>query len=154
MNKSKDKTKDAVSQDNESIAISSNELDVELESSKRDAKYSEFLSCIIEQAKRDSDMKSKFFHTVLIIFFSVCVASFIVVFVVLNSQSKSNLDFAACVGAFGSIIGSIVTLPHIIANHLFPQNGEEVRLNFMKDIKQFDASVQNTALLKDDHDSE
>ena len=108
------------------------------ESFKRDIKYSELLEVIVQNSKSDQRLKKIFFWIISVMFSLICIAGLYVIFIVANQESTSLTDIGTVIAGFGSTQRAIVVLPTIIAKHLFPENSEEIRFNFMKDIKKFD----------------
>ena len=56
-------------------------------------------------------------------------------------SKKDNISFndiGIALTGFGSILGSIIVLLQTIAKHLFPQNSEEVRFDFIKENQRND----------------
>ena len=57
------------------------------------------------------------------------VGAYVLIFVA-NKPEASLSDAGTALVGFGNIIGAIVILPQIIANHLYLGNSEEIRFHF------------------------
>lgn len=125
--------------------MNSNDREVLDENKIRDRLYSNLLNTIIDDTRNDRKLKTAFFWIVIVIFAVICIISTVSVLIVALKDSPSIEDIATVLSALGTTLGAVIALPTIIAKHLFPPNGEEVRFNFMKDIKKFDLEDQGDA---------
>lgn len=69
-------------------------------------------------------LKKWFFGLVMSLLTVITVGS-ITTFILIAINEVSIESIALIVGAFGSLITSIIVLPQIIAKHLFPENEDQ-----------------------------
>lgn len=114
------------------------------ESTNRDKKYSELLEEIIDSNRVDKKLKIVFFVVIMVVFIGILASCIVIIRAVIAKPDQSIADAATVVAGFSSVISATIVLPTIIAKHLFPENSEEVRLNFLKDIKKYDIETTTT----------
>ena len=71
----------------------------------------------------------------------------IVIFNVTKKDVLTVPDVGVAFAGFGSVLSAIIVLPKIIAKHLFPEDSEKVRFDFIKENQKSDQ-----AYLEDDID--
>lgn len=87
-----------------------------------------------------------FFITSMIVFFGIILSSFICFFIVVNKANSSLTDISVVGGAIASVISSIIILPKIIAEHLFPTNEDENMIDMVKNMQVNDSRIRNSNL--------
>ncbi len=102
------------------------------ESQRRDLFYSALIKDIVKDNRTSQKLKISFFIIVCLAFIGVCGVGAYVLISVVNKNEISLSDVGTAFAGFGSIIGAIIVLPQIIANHLFPGNSEEIRFGFLR----------------------
>lgn len=102
------------------------------ESQRRDLFYSALIKDIVKDNRTSQKLKISFFIIVCLVFIGVCGVGAYVLISVVNKKDISLSDAGTAFAGFGSIIGAIIVLPQIIANHLFPGNSEEIRFSFLR----------------------
>lgn len=110
-------------------------------SAKRDIYYSALVKDIVKNNRSSQVMKYIFFGLVCVVFFLTCAAGMYILFYVAKKDTTSVADLGVVVGAFGSILSSIIVLPQTIATHLFPADSEKARFSFIKDNQQYDTAI-------------
>lgn len=94
-------------------------------------------------------MKYIFFGAACAVFLDVCIIGILAVFIIAKKDNITVADIGVALTGFGSVLSSIIVLPQIIAKHLFPENSEEVRDNFIKGVQEFDQVNVNVDDLED-----
>ena len=101
------------------------------ESARRDIIYSKALYDIILENQRNKSLKTVFFYIVCGVFVLASLGGCAAIVVVSLKQETNATDIATVIAGLGTALGSIITLPSIIAKHLFPENSEANRLEFL-----------------------
>lgn len=112
-----------------------------LESEKRDIYYSEIVKDIVKNNRTSQRLKCCFFGVVCLVFAIICIVGMVIVFNISRKENISYADIGVAVTGFGGVLSSIIVLPQIIAKHLFPENSEEVRFNFINKVQDYDQRV-------------
>lgn len=117
---------------------------------QRNHLYSELLEKYIlsyeSKAKCNRIYKMIFFIVSLVVFFGIIFSSFICLFIVVNKSNSSLADISVVGGAIASVISSIIILPKIIAEHLFPTNEDENMIDMVKNMQVNDSRIRNSNL--------
>ena len=66
-----------------------------------------------------------------LIFALVCTIGVWIIFNISQKENITYADIGVAITGFGSVLSSIIALPKIIAKHLFPENSEKVRFDFV-----------------------
>lgn len=115
---------------------------------QRNHLYSELLEKYISsyenKAKCNKIYKLVFFIISLVVFLGIIAASFISFFIVVNKLNPSLTDFSVVFGAASSVISSIIILPKIIAEHLFPTNEDENMIDMVKNMQVNDSKIRTS----------
>lgn len=120
-------------------------IDYYLESERRDVYYSALVKDIVKNNRTGQTLKCIFFVIVCLIFAFICIFGLLIVFNISKKDTTSITDLGVAIAGFGSVLSSIVILPQIIAKHLFPEDSEAVRFEFIKENQKLDQ-----AYLEDD----
>lgn len=118
-----------------------------IESDRRDVYYSALVKDIVNDNRTSQILKCCFFGIVCIVFLLTCIGGMIVIFNVTKKDVLTVPDVGVAFAGFGSVLSAIVVLPKIIAKHLFPEDSEKVRFDFIKENQKSDQ-----AYLEDDID--
>ena len=118
-----------------------------IESDRRDVYYSALVKDIVRDNRRSQILKCFFFGIVCIVFLLTCIGGMIVIFNVTEKDVLTVRDIGVAFAGFGSVLSAIIVLPKIIAKHLFPEDSEKVRFDFIKENQKSDQ-----AYLEDDID--
>lgn len=113
----------------------------------RDEAYSHLLNDYIEahktKEKYNKNYKLVFFVVTICIFVGIIVASLILIFRVSSKSYLGYSGIAVVVGCISSIISSIIVLPKIIAQHLFPVDEDKHILGIVQNMQQHDERLRN-----------
>ena len=101
------------------------------ESDRRDVYYSVLVKDIIKNNRTGQILKCIFFGVVCLIFALVCIIGVWIIFNISQKENITYADIGVAITGFGSVLSSIIALPKIIAKHLFPENSEKVRFDFI-----------------------
>ena len=139
---------------NSAVASQNREQDEEYDN--RNKLYTLLLETYIENYKRKEKTKGRykcaFFIVTIILFVAIIVCGLVgmVVLSILGDGSLANVGIA--ITNIAGIISTIIVLPRIIAEHLFPTNEESNMLEMVKNMQDNDANIRN--LLFDDKKEE
>ena len=125
-----------------------------LETDRRDVYYSALVKDIVKDNRTGQKLKCIFFCIICGVFVFTCVFGMFVVFEVAKKEQAALSDFGAIIAGLGSIVSSILVLPKIIAKHLFPENSEKERFEFITANQQFDLPKDNELDYFNDYDEE
>lgn len=114
--------------------------DLYYESDRRDIYYSALVKDIVKNNRTVQVLKCIFFGIVCLIFALICVFGVLIIYNISMKNDITYSDIGVAITGFGSVLSSIIVLPKIIAKHLFPENSEQVRFNFIKDNQRLDQS--------------
>lgn len=135
-------------------AISSpEEQETYLESERRDILYSTLVEDIVKINKQNQCFKTIFFWAILAVFGVLCVGGISVIYNISLKHDIDYTDLCVAIAGFGGVISAIIVLPKIIAKHLFPEDSERARFDFIRDNQNFDLRVlgqDGSAYLQDD----
>lgn len=110
------------------------------ESDRRDLYYSALVKDIVKDNRTSQRLKCCFFIIVCVVFILASVGGMAVIWIIARKNNISLSDLGIAFTGFGSILSAIVVLPQIIAKHLFPENSEKVRFDFIKENQKSDQS--------------
>lgn len=108
------------------------------EANKRNVYYSELVKKIIKNNDDTQIIKYIFFSIVCLVFISVSIIGVCAILIIAKKDNISNADIGIAITGFGSVLSSIIVLPKIIAKHLFPENSEKVRFDFVSQNQKLD----------------
>ena len=114
------------------------EKEIYLESERRDIYYSALVKDIAQNNRTNQKYKCAFFVIVCFVFLFLCIGGGIVIWQVAKLPKILYADMGVAATGLGSILSSVIVLPKIIAKHLFPENSEKARFDFIKDNQKFD----------------
>lgn len=151
---------------NKSLAADDNELnnavvtqtrEQDEEYDKRNRLYTNLLDSYIsiyakkEQAK--SKYKAAFFIVIILLFVGIVVCGLIGL-MFLSIEGDGNLaNVGIAIANIAGIISSLVVLPKIIAEHLFPVDEESNMIGMVKNMQENDANIRNIIFNHDDNDN-
>lgn len=118
------------------------------QSEVRDKKYTQLVDEIIKDNRSTQVYKSIFFAIVCLILVAVSVCGIVSIVIIAGKEDISWADFGVAISGLGGVLSSIIALPQIIAKHLFPENSEQVRYNFIEKNQQFD--LEQSTIYTDD----
>ena len=104
----------------------------------------------IWQSRFDTFLKVVFFTVVIYVFYLLCDRGISIILSVADKEDSTASDITAIIGAFASVVTAILVLPKIMANHLFPANGEEARYKFISSLKELEISGNQNNNIADD----
>jgi len=110
------------------------------ESERRDIYYSALVKDIIENNRTSQCLKCIFFSIVCFIFVLTCVLGIMIIYTISQKETISYSDIGIALTGFGTVLSSIIVLPQIIAKHLFPEDSESVRFEFIKANQELEQS--------------
>ena len=109
---------------------------------KREEAYTELLTQA-EKRRRNLHthrqwMKTVFFVVVCLIMIFIVVMGCVTLFNISKTEARLVDQLGVVVASFGTIITSIIALPKIIAENLFPSKGEDNEMELIKTIIKMD----------------
>lgn len=127
------------------------ESDNYMESERRDIYYSALVKDIVKNNRTSQKLKVAFFVIVCIVFCFICICGMIIIINISNKENIQYSDIGVAVTGFGSVLSTVIILPTIIAKHLFPENSEKVRFEFMRENQKNDQSyLQDYEIVTED----
>lgn len=129
------------------IAIESQSREQDEEYNNRNKLYTQLLGTYIENYKKKEHSKGIykciFFIITLLLFFGIIVCGLIgiVYLSVFGDGSLANVGIA--IANIAGIVSSLIVLPKIIAEHLFPTNEESNMLEMVKNMQDNDANIRS-----------
>ena len=108
------------------------------QSNIRDKHYSTLVKKIIDNNDATQLIKYIFFGVVCLVFLAVSIICILVVLKIASKEAISYADISVAITGFGGVLSSIIVLPKIIAKHLFPENSEKVRFDFISQNQKLD----------------
>lgn len=108
------------------------------QANKRNAYYSMLVKKIIDNNDATQIIKYIFFAIVCLVFISVSLIGIVAILIIAKKDILSYADIGVAITGFGSVLSSIIVLPKIIAKHLFPENSEKVRFDFISQNQKLD----------------
>lgn len=108
------------------------------QSNIRDKHYSTLVKKIIDNNDATQLIKYIFFGVVCLVFLAVSIIGILVVLKIASKEAISYADISVAITGFGGVLSSIIVLPKIIAKHLFPENSEKVRFDFISQNQKLD----------------
>lgn len=82
--------------------------------------------------------KKVFFWLVCVIFTIVVFVSLYFIWHTIKFNKFTTETLATLLTAFATIITSIIVLPNVIAKHLFPENGEDIGVEIIRAIQEYE----------------
>ncbi len=120
-------------------------------SAKRDIYYAALVKDIVKNNRSSQIMKCWFFIFVCGVFLFTCIVGMISILNISKKAYVSVADIGVAVTAFGSVLSSIIVLPQTIAKHLFPENSEQARFEFIRNNQKFDSAfVEDSTMPSED----
>ena len=108
------------------------EADAEFfQANKRDVYYSILVREIINNNNTTQTLKYVFFSVVCAVFALVSILGIVAICIIACKEHIDYSEITIALSSLGGILSAIIVLPKIIAKHLFPENSEEVRFNFV-----------------------
>ncbi len=113
----------------------------------RNEYYSDLLKKYIDtytsKSKWNKGYKLAFFIITLIIFLAIIGFSVYSILIIALNGKGTYSDIAAAFSATTGIVSSIIVLPKIIAQHLFPINEDENMINLVKNMQLNDSKIRD-----------
>lgn len=115
---------------------------------ERNEIYTKLLKEYFESYKSKTSWKKWY----KLIFFVIVIAAFGVIIgfglisinnVSIKQQSTSLADLGVVIGSFSGILSSLLIVPKIIAEHLFPNNEDTNMIEMIKNMQQNDSGIRN-----------
>lgn len=114
---------------------------------RRNKLYSDLLELYIEEYENKSKWKKgyklAFFVVVMFCFFGIIGASLYAIIIVAQKDDPSLYDLGTIIGSVAGIISSLVVLPKIIAEHLFPTDEDRNMNDILKSMQENDSAIRN-----------
>lgn len=108
------------------------------QANKRNIYYSTLVKKIIDNNDATQIIKYIFFGIVCVVFIAVSLIGIIAILIIAKKPNITISDIGVAITSFGSVLSSIIALPKIIARHLFPENSEKVRFDFISQNQKLD----------------
>lgn len=113
----------------------------------RNELYSVLLKQYIKEYKSRSQWKKwyklVFFIAVLCCFIGIIGASLCAIIIVALKDDPGIYDAGAIIGSVAGIVSSLIVLPKIIAEHLFPTDEDRNMNEFLKSMQENDSAIRN-----------
>lgn len=142
---------------NNAVASQNQEQDIEYD--RRNKLYTELLNTYIQvyngKEKAKSIYKAIFFTVTMLLFFGI-VASCLVSMVVLSIYGDGSLaNVGIAISNIAGIVSTLIILPKIIAEHLFPVNEESNMIDMVRNMQDNDANIRDFIYKPhDEHDNQ
>jgi hypothetical protein len=94
------------------------------------------------RAKQQRVFRCWFFCIVVVVFIILNVLSSCSVYIIAQKANVSISDVVAAVSAFGTILSSLIVLPKIIAEHLFPKAEQDKSIELFSKVLEEDQKVR------------
>lgn len=121
---------------------------------QRDVLYAELLQQYIEINKSKAEWnkwyKLFFFVVTLAILVALVIVPMVIYWNISRKCCVNSADVAVVIGCTAGIISSIIVLPKIIAQHLFPTNEDEHMIGIVKNMQLNDSQIRDVNRRKND----
>ena len=135
-------------------AIASQNRDQDVEYDKRNSLYTDLLQNYIQvyykKEKAKSKYKALFFAATIILFCGIVITSLICIFMLSVEGNGSLANVGIAISNVAGIVGTLIILPKIIAEHLFPVDEESNMIGMVKNMQDNDAKIRD--ILFGEHD--
>ena len=88
----------------------------------------------IRNQEQKSQLKSKFFSVVMSFYALIIFASILAIFLIPAYCSNSYIAISAILGALVSLVTTVLKIPKIIAEYLFPKDEDNIMLDMSKHV--------------------
>ncbi len=113
---------------------------------RRNQLYSELLAQYISEYHVKDTWKKWyrviFFGVTMLSFIGIIVCSLVVLFLAAHKERPSAADLGAILGSVAGILSSILVLPKIIAEHLFPKDEDVNMISMVKNMQHNDSEIR------------
>ena len=120
---------------------------VDPEYNRRNKLYSDLLENYFDEYKLKAECKRKykgiFFVVTLLCFFGIIAVSLFAIVVTVCKEDVMLSDLAVVAGSVAGAISALITLPKIIAQHLFPTDEDSNMISMVKNMQLNDAKIRN-----------
>ena len=117
---------------------------------KRDEQYTNLLKNYTNTYSKKSAVnaiyKDIFFYVTIVLLCALVVFPITLLFIIASKESSSLSDVSVVLGSITGIVSSIIVLPKIIAEHLFPVNEDSNMIDLVKTMQQNDTKIRNTPI--------
>lgn len=114
---------------------------------RRDELYSDllehYIDTNIDKTHRNITYKCAFFWIAMSIFIVLTVAPIVLLIIIACKNTRYTSDIAVVLGAVGGLISSIIIIPKIIAEHLFPTNEDSNMIDMVKNMQINDSRIRS-----------
>ena len=105
---------------------------------------------LLESYFHDSKSKSRakrwykliFYITTLLCFVGIITISLYALLVVARKETATVADAGTVLGSIAGIVSSLIILPKIIAEHLFPKDDDSHMISMVKNMQQNDSQIR------------
>lgn len=104
----------------------------------RDRMVTALLSDLIQHNRSKSKQRWVFLWSVVGVFVFVVTAGMVVMLIAVSKKQAAITDIVALVGALVGVVSAIISLPNIIANHLFPADSEKNVFDYLTKLHEKD----------------
>lgn len=127
--------------------VASRSRDQDIEYDRRNSLYSDLLSNYIQMYRKKEKAKSIYkgiFFTVTMLLFLFVVGICLYGMYTLSTKGDGNLaNVGIAIANIAGIVSSLLVLPKIIAEHLFPINEESNMIDMVKNMQDNDANIRD-----------
>ncbi len=117
---------------------------------RRDFLYADLLDKYIQSYKSktawNKGYKLVFFVISMLVFTAIIAVSLVALYIVAKRDNHSPSDIATVLSSMVGIVSSIIVLPRIIAEHLFPTNEDGNMIDMVKNMQLNDSKIRNSCL--------
>ena len=116
------------------------------EISSRNTLFTRFIRIFVndseKRASRQRFFRMCFFLAVMVVFVVLTTVGAISILRIAKKETTSLSDIAAVVASFGAVVTALVTLPQIIANHLFPSVEQDKSIDLFSKVLEEDRKMR------------
>lgn len=136
-----------IADENLNSAVASQSIDQDIEYDKRNNLYTDLLNNYIQVYRSKEKVKSIYkaiFFVVTMILFCGIVITCLISMIMLSIYGDGNLaNVGIAISNVAGIVSTLIVLPKIIAEHLFPVNEESNMIGMVKNMQDNDANIRN-----------
>ena len=128
-------------------AVASQRKDQDIEYDRRNKLYTNLLNNYIQVYRKKEESKAKYkaaFFVITMILFCCIVITCLIGMIILSICGDGNLaNVGIAITNVAGIVSTLIVLPKIIAEHLFPVNEESNMIDMVKNMQDNDANIRD-----------
>lgn len=102
-----------------------------------------YISIYIVKCRTNRLFKLVFFWLTISVFVIVILSMILAMIIVASKQCKDTSDVVLAISSLSGMLGTIIVLPRIIGNYLFPNDEDENMNGMLKSMQSNDLSIRN-----------